>query len=148
MHIDNLLSRLEKVRKTGASSWLACCPAHDDRNPSLSIREADEGRILVHCFSGCDVWDIVSAISLEMDALFPPTDAAKHSSGSIRRPFPAADVLQAIAFEALVVSTAASAVLQGQPLSHSDRERLTLAVSRIQSAVDAATPKFIRRAYG
>ncbi len=41
------------------SSGVAQCPAHDDREPSLSVRDGDDGRLLTHCFSGCSpeaVW--------------------------------------------------------------------------------------------
>jgi DNA primase len=40
---------------------MACCPAHDDRNPSLSIREAD-GKILLHCHAGCSQGDVIAAL--------------------------------------------------------------------------------------
>ena len=40
-------------RKVG-STWMARCPADDDRTPSLSIRDGDNGEPIVHCFSGCD----------------------------------------------------------------------------------------------
>src|SRR5687768_10212819 len=40
------------ARKNG-SGWKARCPLHDDRNPSLSINEGNDGRPLVHCFV-CD----------------------------------------------------------------------------------------------
>jgi hypothetical protein len=39
-------------RKAGVS-WIATCPAHDDREPSLSIRDADDGKVLVRCHAGC-----------------------------------------------------------------------------------------------
>ncbi len=51
--IDQVLSRLDKVKANGASKWKACCPAHDDRDPSLSIREADDGKVL--CIAGAAV---------------------------------------------------------------------------------------------
>ena len=38
-------------RKAGGG-WMARCPAHDDRAPSLSIRDADDGKVLVHCHAG------------------------------------------------------------------------------------------------
>jgi putative DNA primase/helicase len=47
-------------RKSG-SGWIARCPAHDDRNPSLSLREAD-GKILVRCHAGCDQRAVVAAL--------------------------------------------------------------------------------------
>jgi putative DNA primase/helicase len=34
--------------KSGAG-WMARCPAHEDRVPSLSISDAPDGKILVHC---------------------------------------------------------------------------------------------------
>jgi len=40
-------------RRTG-STWMAPCPSHEDREPSLSIRDADDGKVLVHCHAGCD----------------------------------------------------------------------------------------------
>jgi hypothetical protein len=55
-----------------------------------------------------------------------------------RRPFPAADVLRCIAFEALVVASSGVTLLEKKPFSDADRERLILAVSRIQSALTAA----------
>ncbi|TFH47119.1 MAG: hypothetical protein E4H01_08830, partial [Lysobacterales bacterium] len=42
-------------RKAGCG-WIARCPAHDDIKPSLSIRETEDGKILVYCHAGCDQW--------------------------------------------------------------------------------------------
>ena len=47
-------------RKAGCG-WTARCPAHDDREPSLSIRDADR-KVLVHCHAGCDQRDVVAAL--------------------------------------------------------------------------------------
>jgi putative DNA primase/helicase len=47
-------------RKAG-QGWTARCPAHDDREPSLSIRDAD-GKVLVRCHAGCDQWDVIAAL--------------------------------------------------------------------------------------
>lgn len=131
-----LLSRLDRVRKTGPDSWLASCPAHDDKGPSLSVRELSEGRTLVHCFAGCSAHEVVTAAGLTLSDLFPPRP--QHHAKRERRPFPAADVLRAVAFEALVVATAGTALLSGHPFTSADRERLILAVSRIQGALTAA----------
>ena len=136
MSAENLLSRLEHVKRTGEGRYLARCPAHDDRGPSLSIRELDDGRVLVHCFAGCDVHSVLSAVGLSFDDLFPPRDLGSQAKRE-RRPFPAADVLRAIAFEALVVAAAGSSLLAGEPCNSVDRERLMLAVSRIQAALEA-----------
>ncbi|MBL8402706.1 CHC2 zinc finger domain-containing protein [Accumulibacter sp.] len=134
--IDNLLARLGKVKRTGAGTWTACCPAHDDRGPSLAVRELDDGRILLHCFSGCTVHEVLAAVDLDISDLFPAR-ALDHPAKPERRPFPAADCLRAVGFEALVVCSAAVALLAGEPFSEIDRERLILAASRIQAALTA-----------
>lgn len=136
MSADNLLSRLERVKCTGAGRWQARCPAHDDRGPSLSIRELDDGRVLVHCFAGCEVHSVLSAAGLTFDDLFPTSGLGHHAKRE-GRPFPAADILRAIAYEALIVAVAGSAVLAGEPFNAFDRDRLFLAVSRIQAALEA-----------
>ncbi len=138
MSAETLLSRLDKVRRTGPGRWVARCPAHDDRGPSLSVRELEDGRALLKCFAGCTVHEVVQAVGLSLSDLFPEklTNEA-HAIKGERRPFPAADVLRCIAFEALVVLTAGAALLAGQPFSDADRVRLVVAVGRIQAALDA-----------
>ena len=138
MSAEILLSKLDKVKRTGPNRWHARCPAHDDKGPSLSIRETDTGSILVHCFAGCSVHEIVHAAGLELSDLFPPRAEGHLHGRPDRRPFPAADVLRAVAFEALVVSAAAAALLAGEPFGVADRERLILAASRINAALTAA----------
>ncbi len=69
--IERLLDRLEKARPNGRDRWMACCPAHGDSSPSLSIKEAEDGRVLVHCFAGCEAGDVVAAVGLTLADLFP-----------------------------------------------------------------------------
>jgi hypothetical protein len=59
--------------KQNGNGWTALCPAHKDREPSLSIREGADGRILLKCFAGCDTAKIVAALGLTMRDLFPAT---------------------------------------------------------------------------
>ena len=132
MIADRLLELLDGVKRTGQDRWIAKCPAHSDRTASLSIREIDDGRVLCHCFAGCSVPEIVSAVGLDISDLFPPRENGHHGKPE-RRPFPASDVLRAIAFEALVIAAAATKLPHG-----SDRERVMLAAERIQSGVYAA----------
>jgi hypothetical protein len=68
---DELMLRLNGVRRSG-SDTLSLCPAHDDATPSLSIAERD-GRILLHCFAGCDIGSITEALGIEMKDLFTDT---------------------------------------------------------------------------
>lgn len=133
MGADLILSHLDGAKRTGRQRWIAKCSAHDDRNPSLAIRELDDGRILIHCFAGCAVHDVLAAVGLTFDALFPERLGEFKPE---RRPFPAADVLRAIEFEALLIATAASNLARGIELSEGDRERLMLSAGRIGAAVE------------
>lgn len=137
MTADALVSGLDGVRRTGHSTWLARCPAHDDGKASLSIREMDDGRTLVHCFAGCSVHEVVAAVGLEMDALFPPRTNDHRQRGE-KRPFPALDVLQAVEFEVLLAALAAGTLGNGGSLTEEDRERLLLASIRLTQAVEIA----------
>lgn len=72
MNACDLLARLDRVRQTGAGKWVARCPAHDDRGPSLSIRETPTGTVLLNDFAGCSAAAIVAALGLQLKDLFPP----------------------------------------------------------------------------
>ncbi len=82
MTVDVLLTRLDAVRQVGPGRWLARCPAHDDRHASLSLRELDDGRVLVHDFAGCSVEDVLAAAGLTFDALYPE-QASGHQAQAI-----------------------------------------------------------------
>ncbi len=56
---------------TGQDQWIARCPSHVDRTPSLSIAEKDD-RVLIHCYAGCCVNEVVDAVGLKITDLFPP----------------------------------------------------------------------------
>jgi len=72
MTVNQLLSRLHGVRRM-SRGWQAHCPAHDDRSPSLSIREGERGP-LIKCWAGCTFPEIVSALGLRAaDLFFSPT---------------------------------------------------------------------------
>ena len=68
--LDSVLVRLEGTQSVG-DGFKARCPAHDDREPSLSVRKADDGKVLLQCFAGCETPDVVAAIGLAMRDLFP-----------------------------------------------------------------------------
>ena len=135
MSAEILLSRLSGVKRVGQSRWMACCPAHDDKRPSLSILEKDDGRVLVHCFGLCSVESVLDALGLEFPDLFP--ERLMDHGKPIRKPFPASDVLAALTTESLIVALAASDVASGKALSEVDRERVLIAAGRIQAGAHA-----------
>lgn len=124
-----LLSRLDRPKKIGRDRWVARCPAHDDKRPSLSVRELDDGRVLVHCFAGCDTESVLGAVNLSFSDLFPekPLDHAPR----VRKPFSVRDVTHALRFELTVAFVVLADVAAGKPLDEHARERAATAAGRI-----------------
>jgi len=68
--VETVLGHLKGVR-TSLHGWVACCPAHYDREPSLSIGLGSEGQVLLNCFAGCSLEQIVEAMGITVAELFP-----------------------------------------------------------------------------
>jgi hypothetical protein len=137
---DILLNRLEHVREYG-QGWRAKCPAHEGKSGgSLSIAQGDDGRILIHCFGGCDVLTIINVCGLEMGDLFPkrishytpPAERRRLRELARQSQFKAA--IPSLYTEGLVVQLAAGQLSKGKPLSEADDKRLMMAIDRIESA--------------
>ena len=139
--VELLLSRLQKVKGRNGS-WTACCPAHNDKGPSLAIREADDGRILLHCFAGCETLNVVQAVGMDMTDLFPPDEKRRdypiEGKPRMKPAFYASDLMRILAFEALVVSICASDMRRGKALSDGDNDRLKVAQQRIEEVMHHA----------
>lgn len=129
--IDNTLSRLEKVRQRQPGQYSARCPAHADKGPSLSVRETPEGSVLLHCFAGCEVSEIVAAMGLELHDLFPPQDKLTTAPKKIANLLTAGQALELLAQESLFVAVAISNYFHGVTLTQKDINRLTTAAGRI-----------------
>ena len=71
MTLEELLSRLDNVKSAGEDSYTACCPAHDDRDPSLSVKREEDGRILLHCHAGCEFEEVCEALGVAAKDLAP-----------------------------------------------------------------------------
>ena len=104
MNLDALLARLDGLRETGANRWIARCPSHDDRSPSLSIRDADSGRILLHCFAGCETEDVLASVGLSFADVMPEPIRGQHSFKPQRQRFDARAALECVYHESLVVA--------------------------------------------
>ena len=132
-----LLSRLDKVKETGRGQWLARCPAHDDGSPSLSVRETDDGTVLLHCFAQCPAGDVLAAVGMELGELFPRRYASPPKS-RFERSFNPRDVLAAINHEAHVCMMIASDICQQKTVDDATFKRLALAANRIAHAQEAS----------
>ena len=131
MNPKDILSRLSHVRGRG-ESWTARCPAHDDKSPSLAIRFKPDGRVLMHCFGGCSVDEVLGAIGLDINDLFD--DGPVQRGDQVKPAFYATDLLRIISVESLIVALSAIDISNGKPLSPDDLERLKLAAERILEA--------------
>lgn len=67
--LEVLLSKLSQVKRT-RTGWSACCPAHEDRRPSLSVALGDDGRVLLYCQAGCEFNEICAALGITPGSLF------------------------------------------------------------------------------
>lgn len=136
MKTDAFLAQLDKVRG-GNGRWMACCPAHDDRTPSLTIAEGDDGRVLLHCFGGCSPGAVVAAVGMKLSDLMPEGALSVEPMRKMR--IPPADVLRAMAFSATVVAIYASDMAQGKELTREDKDKLFQIAGEFQEAIDYAT---------
>lgn len=129
--IENVRSRLEKVRQRQPGQWSARCPAHADKGPSLSVRETPEGSVLLHCFAGCEAAEIVAAMGLSMNDLFPPRDKSANAPKKIANLLTAGQALELLADEAGLVAIAIANYFHEVALSQKDIDRLMTAAGRI-----------------
>jgi hypothetical protein len=134
-----LLDRLERVKQTGPGRWLARCPAHEDRSPSLSIRELDDGRILLHDFGGCEAADVLAAIGLALSDLFPES-LPEHSYPASHSSIPARDLLVILDHETTVAVVILNDIVSRRAVQESQVQRLCQAAARIGKARDMVNP--------
>lgn len=127
--IELLLSRLERVRANRNGTWVARCPAHDDRSPSLSIATGDDGKVLLHCFAGCGAADVVESVGLELSSLFPETHDWK---GQRRSRVDYKALVTLLQHEITVLIIAAQKVRAGEALTDDDQATL----DRVQKSLE------------
>ena len=121
--IGELLDRLEKVRPTGKDKWVACCPVHGDKNPSMSVAEKD-GRVLCHCFScGANGLEVIQALGLSPSVLF---DKPLEQGYIPKKVYEEAEI------DRLVIAGAEQMRKQGKRLSYKDFKRERLAKARLE----------------
>ena len=132
--IEQLLSRLHDVKKTGAGKWLCRCPSHEDKSPSLAIADKD-GRILINCFAGCETIDVLGAVGLTFDDLFPDSYKGDHKKEkSVIYP---SEAMKIIRFETQIVLAAAYS-MRARKFTKKDLDRLEVSMLRINRAYEGA----------
>jgi hypothetical protein len=132
--IDGFLLKLEGVKRSTADAFIARCPAHNDKSPSLALRELPDGRILFHCFAGCSPEAVLSAVGLTFADVMP--EKYQGHTSPLRRPFPAEAILECVAHEAMIARICAADLAQGIALGDEDRKRMGVAGNRLHEAVE------------
>ena len=134
--------------KWSGTRGMACCPAHDDRTPSLGVSLGRQA-ILFHCFAGCDQQSVLSALAregFEAPALFsgsaiadrPEPTRARRPSAAALRIWREAQALRASPAKAYLESRsilAASSALRFHPRTPLGREGRTRFLPAMIAAV-------------
>lgn len=94
LKLDDLLPRLENVRRVG-NGFTSHCPSHDDRKNSLSITEAAGGNVLLYCHAGCQFQKIVRDLGV------PTNGNGNHRQQQIREIYDYTDEVGNLLFQAV-----------------------------------------------
>jgi hypothetical protein len=132
-----ILSHFDRVRATSKNNAYNClCPAHDDRNASLSIKIQDDGRILMHCFAGCDIESILSAVGLTLDDIIPQRIDLLKPQGKAFNPYA---VLKSLKDDALFLYLCATHIESKKDLPESDKQKLLDTIGKLKEAYEYAS---------
>jgi hypothetical protein len=134
--LENLLNRLESVRPCG-EGYRADCPNGHRSRGNLSIKQCDDGRILIHCFSGCSLNEILDATGLRIADIMPerinykssPQQVKKWRQDATHRDW--AEFAKDFGHECLIVYVAGLQLCNNEPLNSEEMDRLKLALKRI-----------------
>lgn len=125
---------LEGVKEHGTDRWTARCPAHKDKSPSLSVTRNPDGMWLLHCFAGCAIDEILTALELTTADLFPDGGPERRAPGRLRLSL--GQIMRLHEAETQLVYVAACQVRAGNPLNGPDHRRLEQAIERIRTIYD------------
>ena len=124
---ENVSSRL-----SFASRNMARCPAHQDRNASLSVTEFRDGKVGLYCFAGCTTGEVCEAIGLTLRDLFPETLEGPHRKAVRKRiTVSTAEAMAFISLEADILAIVGNDLKCGRKPSDTDINRAVLAAERI-----------------
>ncbi len=76
-------------RRSGPSGWT--CPAHDDRQASLSVAAGTDGKVIINCHAECRPEAVLAALGLEWADLFPQPEVGTRLPRAIVATYPYVD---------------------------------------------------------
>ena len=131
MNIHEIIGYFEKAYKSGENEYQCLCPAHNDKNASLGVKQLSDGRILINCFAGCGITDILGNVGLSLDDIVPKRLG---DFKPVRKGFNPYSVLKTVSHETLLVALASIELSKGKTLPLEDHKRLMLAAERLRQA--------------
>jgi hypothetical protein len=132
-----ILDRLQRVKQTRAGNYLAACPCcQSKRGRPISVRELDDGRVLLYPFCGCETGVVLEALGLTLSDLFP--DGCLGELKATHSGIPARDLLEVVSEEVTKVAVIAADMLERKAISDADWQLLARAAARIGQARDHA----------
>ena len=132
MPIETFLNRLHKVKSKGKNKWLALCPCHSEKTPSLAITD-DNGTVLMHCFGcGANAVEVAERVGVDLSELFP--DGVTYDKQQ-RKYFPADQVLDALKVESTALYMISKRMLKGE-MSEELKDEIYKSMCRLWAAED------------
>jgi len=131
-----LLTRLDGVITSG-KGWRCFCPSCGGRSRKVSIAESENGSLLIHCFGGCAVHEVLGAVGLTVGDLFQRRDLRTMSAIERREYRQHALIpkwraaLDVLSHEATVLLIAASKMGDGDLLDDAELTRMRLAAVKV-----------------
>ena len=129
MNLEPILQRLEKVKRIKSGVFKACCPAHDDKTPSLEIKDAGDKALMI-CRAGCTFDEIRAMIGMDKHEFFADGKAPKQAAPGVST----RDVAEAVSFELAVAYVVACDRAKGRQITPQDLQREQQARERIARA--------------
>jgi len=131
-----ILDRLSRAKRVKPNQWMAACPCCESRKGRpLAVTEAQDGRVLLHAFCGCETAAVLQRIGLTINDLFDRPEGEGALQASDRR-ISTQDVFDALCPEITALGLIAADFLAHRDISEQDWDRLATATTRILSARD------------
>ncbi len=135
--ITNILSRLDGVKETKPEQWVAICPSHADRKPSLAIKRGEDGRVLLKCWAGCQASDVVEAVGIELKDLFEQPIKCRKSGRE--RLYPNyKKILQMLRHEVMLIWIVIEDIAAGKDIPAEDINSVRRAYKNIERVMEAS----------
>lgn len=131
--VDDILAKLDGVRKRGKNRWFARCPVHNEKTGSLSIQENPDGRVLMYCFGcGANFPEICKAIGYE----YRRTPWIEDTRSLTPSGFHVREVARAMRDELSVAWILLTDIAGGKVLGKDDRERARVCARRCAAMME------------